>query len=274
MSRIDPIIGSRQIHDSRPSVSDQRIVYVIPDIHGQANALASMRRHILERTQRDGMLAYDTEIVYLGDYVGHGPSSADVIDIFVSTPLKGIKETFLLGDQDLYFMNFALGRSFSMDWLYKKGGQETLESYGLEFDKGAGQDLVELRQTLMRVMPDDHIEFLKNLSLSHSIGDYFFVHAGVRPDQPLERQSPKDLISIGDVFLYSRRKYKKIVVHGHNASLMPFESHNRIGVHTNPCSTGVFTALRLNGVERQFIQVSNANKHKTLEEHFSVSKVF
>ena len=42
------------------------------------------------------------------------------------------------------------------------------------------------------------------MPLHHSEGDYLFVHAGVRPGIPLDKQSPEDLMQIREDFLFSR----------------------------------------------------------------------
>ena len=44
-------------------------------------------------------------------------------------------------------------------------------------------------------------EFLDRLDLAFGLGDYFFCHAGIRPEVPLERQSEADLLWIREPFL-------------------------------------------------------------------------
>ena len=39
----------------------------------------------------------------------------------------------------------------------------------------------DLRRTFARRLPEAHLSFYRNLHLSHEVGDYLFVHAGVRP---------------------------------------------------------------------------------------------
>ncbi|MFC7542266.1 hypothetical protein ACFQU2_26110 [Siccirubricoccus deserti] len=64
-------------------------------------------------------------------------------------------------------------------WL-DNGGAQTLRSYGVAAEDPDAWDAV----------PEDHLEMLRQLPLQHRVGDYLFVHAGVRPGIPLERQDP------------------------------------------------------------------------------------
>ncbi len=54
-----------------------------------------------------------------------------------------------------------------------------------------------------------------SLPLHFEMGDYFFCHAGVRPNRPLDRQADDDLIWIRDEFLQSDQDFGKVVLHGH-----------------------------------------------------------
>ncbi len=69
------------------------------------------------------------------------------------------------------------------------GGRETLLSYGVEIpqrqtDKDAW---LSTRDAFAKALPPAHLSFLHSLELSVTIGDYMFVHVGVRPCVPLEQ---------------------------------------------------------------------------------------
>src|SRR3546814_11407598 len=77
------------------------------------------------------------------------------------------------------------------------------------------------------------------------IGDYAFVHAGIKPGVPLAEQKPEDLRWIRDEFLSSRKSHEgKIVVHGHTLMLEVDEHPNRIGIDTGAYHSGRLTAIR------------------------------
>jgi len=89
------------------------------------------------------------------------------------------------------------------------------------------------------------------------LGDYFFVHAGVRPGRPLHDQADLDLIWIRDEFLDATEPYGKIVVHGHTPEPEPVVRPNRIGIDTGAVFSGRLTALRLQNGERSFLQTGS-----------------
>ena len=85
------------------------------------------------------------------------------------------------------------------------------------------------------------------------MGDYLFVHAGVRPGIDLDRQSEYDLLWIRDTFLDSALDHGKVVVHGHTPVDAPEVRPNRIGVDTGAFASGVLTSVVLEGESRRFI---------------------
>src|SRR3546814_5820744 len=74
---------------------------------------------------------------------------------------------------------------------------------------------------LRRRVPEAHRAFLASLRANVSIGDYFFVHAGVRPGVPLSEQRKQDMLWIRDLFLDSAADHGKVVVHGHTVTPEP-----------------------------------------------------
>ena len=68
---------------------------------------------------------------------------------------------------------------------------------------------------LDQALPESHRLFLADLKLSFTCGDYFFVHAGVRPGIPLAKQHEEDLLWIRDDFLLCEDDFAKFIVHGH-----------------------------------------------------------
>lgn len=87
----------------------------------------------------------------------------------------------------------------------------------------------------------------------HQVGDYVFVHAGIRPGVPLEQQRPEDLMWIRNEFLNASRTQDKVVVHGHSLMMRPQVHDHRIGIDTGAYATNVLTSLVLEGTERRFL---------------------
>jgi serine/threonine protein phosphatase 1 len=227
--------------------------YVIGDIHGRADLLAELVAVI----KTDAMVRPGpgtNVVVYLGDYVDRGPQSREVIDLILSDPLPDFAEVRLLGNHDDTLLRFLDDPAIGPTWS-SYGGDATLLSYGVR----ARPDLVgldrweDMRRQLVRLMPADHVEFLRGLSLSCVAGDYLFVHAGVRPGVPVDKQSPADLLWIRDDFVDSPVDYGQVVVHGHTPVDQPDVRHNRIGIDTNAFASGKLTCLILEGEQRNFL---------------------
>ena len=135
------------------------------------------------------------------------------------------------------------------------GGHETLMSYGISPPGWSDLDgsLQIVQADLRARMPEAHEVFLRSLALSHREGDYLFVHAGVRPDIPLDRQEPHDLMWIREEFLSDKRNHGVVIVHGHSIQNAPDNLANRIGVDTGAYTTGRLTCVVLRGSDRRFL---------------------
>jgi len=104
-----------------------------------------------------------------------------------------------------------------------------------------------LIEALAHAIPKTHFDFLRALRPSFCCGDFFFVHAGVRPGVPLDRQRDEDLLWIRDEFLESDQYFGKYVVHGHSPVLAPDIRLNRINIDTGAYATGNLTLLSIQG---------------------------
>jgi len=89
------------------------------------------------------------------------------------------------------------------------------------------------------------VAFLRGLTLMHQEGGYLFVHAGVRPGIPLEKQAREDLLRMRQPFLYSDMSFGAVVVHGHTPVKEPVVRHNRIAIDTGAVFGGRMTCLVL-----------------------------
>ncbi len=94
-------------------------------------------------------------------------------------------------------------------------------------------------------LPMPHLVFLRDLAVRHVVGGYLFVHAGIRPGIPLERQSRHDLMWIREPFLSFKEPLGPVVVHGHTPRQEPVVRPNRIGIDTGAVMGGVLTCVVL-----------------------------
>lgn len=230
-------------------------IYTIGDIHGRLDLLSEML----------GMIASDAtdapelekHIVYLGDYVDRGMESREVLDVLVSDQPYGFEKSYLKGNHEDAMIQFLDGDNDGSMWL-QFGGIATMASYGvyLHEDGSREERLMEAREMLLARLPEDHLTFLRLLENSIGFGDYFFVHAGVRPGVALDAQTPQDMMWIRDRFLNSGADHSKIVVHGHTISDSPVVRANRIGIDTGAYASGRLTCLVLEDDDIRFIQTN------------------
>lgn len=228
-------------------------IYAIGDIHGRLDLLRRLQGLIAADANRSK--AERRVLIYIGDYIDRGPSSAGVLDLLLDEPLPGFEMVHLLGNHEDTLLQFPDDVSVGPSWL-TYGGVQTLASYFIEVAPDSWRDereLLRLQDEVRRRVPRRHVEFLRGLPLMHVEGGYLFVHAGVRPGVPFERQDRDDLLWIRDEFLDSGEDHGKIVVHGHTISERPESHANRIGIDTGAFHTGRLTCVVLDGTSRAFL---------------------
>ncbi len=222
-------------------------VYAVGDIHGHADLLGRIATLI------DGDLAKSAPeaavTVFVGDYIDRGPASAAVIDRLkrgdFPTPIVTLR-----GNHEQMLLDTIDDVDAMRDWLIN-GGLETAESYGLVLDRRYA-DPAAFREALLSALPKAHLDFLNNTALHYSVDGYLFVHAGIRPGVPMERQQPEDLLWIREAFHRSDADHGKVVVHGHTPVAKPESLPNRINIDTGAFKTGRLTCLALDGDRRRF----------------------
>jgi serine/threonine protein phosphatase 1 len=234
----------RLLKKNKPTLPDGVRIYAISDIHGRADLLQSLFTAIdadLDRSNPGRAIQ-----VFLGDYVDRGPNSRAVLDLLIRR--SQTHETVCLkGNHEAFFMEVLDEPTKLEDWRHY-GGLLTLMSYGVTptMNPTAGQQ-VELIEALGQAVPAEHLDFLRRLETSFTCGDFFFVHAGVKPGIPLARQQEQDLLWIRDEFLNSEERFEKYIVHGHTPVNAPDIRPNRINIDTGAYATGNLTLLTIQG---------------------------
>jgi serine/threonine protein phosphatase 1 len=232
------------VRGRRPSLPAELRIYAIGDIHGRLDLL----NELLARISSDIALRPTVRplYVFLGDYIDRGSASRETIDRLIEHG-KTHESVFLKGNHELIAIKCLSDRGLFDQWL-RLGGLETLVSYGVPAETLAnGKQIAELQSAFHSALPQTHFRFFRDLQNSFACGDFFFAHAGVKPNVELSRQKENDLLWIRGEFLSSKDDFGKIVVHGHTPTREIEVRPNRINIDTGAFATGRLTCLAIEG---------------------------
>lgn len=251
---------------SRPKVPEAprastggRLVYAIGDVHGRLDLLQRMVAAI----SADAVQVRYPEpplVVLLGDYIDRGADSRGVIDLILNLRRQGRFEVRCLkGNHEQALLQFLDDPNFGPTWV-GHGGGPTLMSYGIAPPQMRSDEegWEATRIAFRAALPPKHLEFFEGLELSLVVGDYLFVHAGIRPGVPLAQQAEQDLLWIRGDFLNDSDGFEKMVVHGHTPVDRPYIGRSRIAVDTGAYATGLLSAARLIDRDMDFIEARAA----------------
>lgn len=223
-------------------------VYAIGDVHGRLDLLDALLAAIEADDARRG--SAQTRIIFLGDLIDRGPSSAQVVDRAMELDAGPWNCQFLLGNHEEVFLQALSGDLKALAFFTRIGGRETIFSYGISEEEYRNSDYPELQALLIERVPASHIEFLQRFEDMIVVGDFAFVHAGVKPGQALTDQRTSDLRWIRREFLDHEDGFEKIIVHGHTITEEVEVRSHRIGLDTGAYSSGKLTAMGFEGGER------------------------
>jgi len=240
-------------------------IYAIGDVHGRADLLDEMMGLIARHASLASPVACN-RVILLGDVIDRGPEASAVVERLLQSALDGkFTVEVLMGNHERLMLDFLENPEVGRGWL-PLGGLTTLVSYGVNPPLGtlSAERLGVMQAALIERLPAAHRRYLDSLPTSLVIGDYLFVHAGVRPNVPLERQREEDLLWIREPFLSSPNPCERVVVHGHNITSEPEILAGRIGIDTGAYRSGVLSCVVLHGAARSLLQtVSDAQKKRS-----------
>jgi len=248
------LFGRKRTPDAPPTTGG-RLVYAIGDVHGRMDLLSPLVHDIATDVAATNPVERPL-LILLGDYVDRGPESRQVVDLILRLEADSFFEVApLKGNHEEALLQFLDEPEFAPTWV-EHGGGATLTSYGVQpaAARAAPEAWVAVRDAFDNALPLAHRRFYEQLQLVRVVGDYAFVHAGVRPGVPLEEQTERDLLWIRYDFLDDRGPFGKVIVHGHTPTDEPQMLKHRLGVDTGAYATGVLSAVRLYGEEQRVIQ--------------------
>jgi len=207
-------------------------IFVIGDIHGCLSKLNEM----MAKLRID---AEDDTLIFIGDYIDRGPDSKGVVDSILEIRQRLDHVICLQGNHEEMFLKYYREHE-DEDLFIQNGGMLTLLSYGFT-GREYGYDIN---------VPEDHLQFFSSLHPFYETDGHIFVHAGLRPGIPLERQVKEDMLWIRQVFISSKHDFGKTVIFGHTPLSydMPYIRPNKIGIDTGLVYGGRLTCLELPGM--------------------------
>jgi serine/threonine protein phosphatase 1 len=199
------------------------LIIAIGDIHGCYDKLIQL----LARC-RDYAAGRPHRFVFIGDYIDRGPDSRAVVQHLIDLDRSSGQHVFLRGNHEGMLLHALLDPDAAEHWL-ANGGRATLASYNV----GSPDQI-----------PTAHVDWLTTRPLTYDDGLRLFVHAGVNPNRPLDKQSRQDLLWIREPFLSSEKDFGRLIVHGHTPlrSGRPDVRPNRVNLDTAAVYGGPLTA--------------------------------
>ena len=197
---------------TEPNISESEHkgrLLAIGDIHGCRDHLQGLLDRVAP-TDSD-------RLVFLGDYVDRGTDSPGIIDDLLELRRQLPRIIFLKGNHEQMLLDYLAG---DCDFTYLvNGGLSTLQQY-------ARRGTPRLTQA--------HRDFLAGLQLFWRQGDFFFVHAGLKPGVALVDQCEQDLLWIRHEYLSHPDpcEWGVVVVHGHTPQQQITLTPCRIGLDT------------------------------------------
>jgi serine/threonine protein phosphatase 1 len=233
-----------------PAVPAGSRAYALGDIHGRADLFAALIEAIDADNAERGPA--ETTVVLLGDLVDRGPDSAGVIalarDWHSRRPVRA-----LMGNHEEMFLD-AFDSEEVLRHFLRYGGRETVLSYPIDPATYTAASLAETQALMRRAVPAEDIAYLRAMEDMVTIGDYLFVHAGIRPGVALDQQRTSDLRWIREPFTTATESFGPVVIYGHTIYATPEIGFNRIGIDTGAYQSGRLTAIGLEGTNRWLIE--------------------
>lgn len=219
--------------------------FAIGDIHGRFDLL----QVLLEA------LDDTVPLIFLGDYVDRGDSSAQVLRHLHhhstrahsrAICLKGNHEEMLLG-----FLEDPAG--MERIWMHN-GGIQTLASFGVTGIQNL--DAAALAEQLRHAMGESLLDWLRDRPVTWTQGNITAVHGALDPAEPFDGQQDRICLWGHPNFPDKPRKDGQWVVHGHSIVDEPRVQGRVISIDTGAFATNQLTAAEISDGGVQFISTS------------------
>lgn len=159
-----------------------KCIYVIPEIHGEANSLEVIFNRILPLRFS---INQEDMVILLGDFIDKGYNSALVIDLLISYKQQyGDKFLCIKGNHELALLKALKSEQDYRSWVMQ-GGIATIQSYLVKLKLDSDAATFPFSR-LSDIIPISHIDFLNSLPTHIVTEDYIFFHGGFDIDKSIE----------------------------------------------------------------------------------------
>ena len=222
--------------------------YVVGDLHGRSDLLELMLELIDAHIGGTG--SADPRLVFVGDYIDHGPDSAGVV-----ARLRELTRDFpenvtcLMGNHERMLLDFLADPALRGPRWLREGGAATLTSFRVDADDlhptAPPEAWGTAAQRLDGALGPEGRAWLAGLPLHWTSGNLWAVHAGADPARPMADQTARVLLWGHPEFDSAPRGDDAWVAHGHVERDIPKAADGRINVDTAAWSTGRLTAIAI-----------------------------
>jgi serine/threonine protein phosphatase 1 len=187
----------------------------IGDIHADSARLSALLRKVDSR-----------RLVFLGDYVDHGPNSREVVEILMEITNREQDSVFLSGNHEIGLLAFLSGKLSFLEYAWM-GGLSTIRSY-------IGKASHDVRSEFVAAIPRPHCEFLSNCKPFFETDQLVASHAGLNPACPESREIGQIVLGRHPSLLHDKLRLNKLVICGHylQTTLTPFVGDGVICLNT------------------------------------------
>lgn len=146
--------------------------FCVSDIHGHYDILVGSLKD--KGWDPDNM---SHKLIVIGDMVDRGPQNKKVLE-FVYTLLKGNKAILIMGNHDVFLLDFFKGIFNKTTFNFKYNGHKETINQLLGYEVSNDSSFKEEQKELLEKYPHFH-EMLERAPYFYEAGKYIFVHGGV-----------------------------------------------------------------------------------------------